>query len=59
MTVDAPIVNASNGTDKFFDIAYSQNNMQAFDAVQIKLVLKSSNSSEVPRIKDLRIIACA
>jgi hypothetical protein len=59
MTVDAPIVNASNGTDKFFDIAYSQNNMQAFDAVQIKLVLKSSNSSEVPRIKDLRVIACA
>jgi hypothetical protein len=59
MTVDAPIVNASNGTNKFFDIAYSQNNMQAFDAVQIKLVLKSSNSSEVPRIKDLRIIACA
>jgi hypothetical protein len=59
MTVDAPIVNASNGTDKFFDIAYSENNMQAFDAVQIKLVLKSSNSSEVPRIKDLRVIACA
>jgi hypothetical protein len=59
MTVDAPIVNASNGTDQFFDIAYSQDNMQAFDAVQLKLVLKSSNSSEIPRIKDLRVIACA
>jgi hypothetical protein len=32
---------------------------QAFDAVQVKLVLKSQNTSEVPRIKDLRIIACA
>jgi hypothetical protein len=59
MTVDAPIVNASNSTEQFFDIAYSQNNMDSFDAVQLKLVLKSSNSSEVPKIKDLRVIACA
>jgi hypothetical protein len=59
MTVDSPIVNASNSSDQFFDIAYSQDNMQAFDAVQLKLVLKSTNSSEVPRIKDLRVIACA
>jgi len=59
MTVDAPIVNASNETDRFFDIAYSQNNMESFDALQLKLVLKSSNSSEIPRIKDLRVIACA
>jgi hypothetical protein len=59
MTVDAPIVNASNSTDQFFDIAYSQNNMTSFDAVQLKLVLKSQNSSEIPRIKDLRVIACA
>jgi hypothetical protein len=59
MTVDAPIVNASNETDQFFDIAYSQNNMTSFDAVQLKLVLKSQNSSEIPRIKDLRVIACA
>ena len=59
MTVDAPIVNASNSTDQFFDIAYSQNNMPAFDSVQLKLVMKSTNSSEIPRIKDLRVIACA
>jgi hypothetical protein len=59
MTVDAPIINASNSTDRFYDIAYSQDNMQSFDAVQLKIVLKSSNSSEVPRIKDLRVIACA
>ena len=59
MTVDSPIVNASNSSDEFIDIAYSQDNMQAFDAVQLKLVLKSTNSSEVPRIKDLRVIACA
>jgi hypothetical protein len=59
MTADAPIINASNSTDQFFDISYSQNNMPSFDAVQLKLVMKSQNSSEIPRIKDLRIIACA
>ena len=59
MEVDAPIVNASNSSEQFFDIAFSEENMQAFNAVQLKLVMKSSNSSEIPRIKDLRIIACA
>ena len=59
MTVDTPIVNSSNSSDQFFDVAYSQNNMSSFDAVQLKIVLKSQNSSEIPRIKDLRIIACA
>jgi hypothetical protein len=59
MTPDAPIVNASNSTEQFYDITYSKKDMEAFDAVQLKLVLKSTNSSEVPRIKDLRIIACA
>jgi hypothetical protein len=56
---DASIIKASNGSDRFVDISYSENDMQAFDAVQVKLVLKSQNTSEVPRIKDLRIIACA
>jgi hypothetical protein len=59
MNADAPIVNASNASDRFIDIAYSENNMASFDAVQLKLVMKSQNSSEVPRIKDLRVIACA
>jgi hypothetical protein len=56
---DAPIVNASNASEKFSDISYSANNISSFDGVQLKLVLKSTNSSEIPRIKDLRIIACA
>jgi hypothetical protein len=59
MSSDAPIINASNSSEKFFDISYSANNMASFDGVQLKLVLKSTNSSEIPRIKDLRIIACA
>jgi hypothetical protein len=59
MNPDASIINASNSSEQFFDIAYSSNNMDSFDGVQLKLVLKSTNSSEIPRIKDLRIIACA
>ena len=56
---DRPIVNFSNFTDRFVDIDYSKDNLETFDAVQIKLVMKSTNSSDVPRIKDLRVIACA
>jgi hypothetical protein len=37
----------------------AQLELQAFDAIQVKLVMKSVNSSKVPRIKDLRIIAYA
>lgn len=59
MTVDAPIINYSNGTEQFVDASFSEADMEAFDAVKLKIVMKSDNSSEVPRIKDLRVIACA
>ena len=59
MTVDAPIPNFSNGTERFVDASFSENDMDGFDAVKLKIVMKSDNSSEVPRIKDLRVIACA
>jgi hypothetical protein len=56
---DRPIVNFSNFTDRFVDIDYSKDELETFDAVQVKLVMKSTNSSDVPRIKDLRVIAAA
>jgi hypothetical protein len=59
MTADETIVSASNGSQQFYDVSYSANNLDSFDAVQLKIVMKSINSSEVPRIKDLRVIACA
>ena len=59
MTVDAPIPNFSNGTERFIDASFSETDMDGFDAIKLKLVMKSDNSSEVPRIKDLRVIACA
>ena len=59
MTADGEIVSASNDSQQFYDVSYSANNLDSFDAVQLKIVMKSINSSEVPRIKDLRVIACA
>jgi hypothetical protein len=59
MTPDDTIDSASNGSNQFYDVSYSANNLDLFDAVQLKIVMKSVNTSEVPRIKDLRVIACA
>jgi len=59
MTADAPIARYSNSNGRFVDVTYSVDELEAFDAVRVKIVLKSKNSSEVPRVKDLRIIACA
>ena len=58
MTIDSPILTSSNQENQFYDASYSLDDLVAFDAVQIKIVMKSSNSSQVPRIKDLRVLAC-
>ena len=55
---DSKIINAKNETNAFYDTAWSASESN-FDAIQVKLVMKSTNSSQVPRIKDLRIICCA
>ena len=55
---DATITNAQNETDIFYDASFSTTTA-TFDAIQVKLVMKSTNSSQVPRIKDLRIVCCA
>jgi hypothetical protein len=58
-TITSAIPTSSNQAEEFYDASYSLDNLNAFDAVQLKIVMKSSNSSQVPRIKDLRVIACA
>ena len=58
-TEDAPIQKVKNGDGTFYDVSYSVNNLASFDKVMVKLVMQSTNSSAVPRIKDLRIICCA
>jgi hypothetical protein len=59
MSSDTTIPFYSNSTGKFVDVSFSKNGMETYDAIKLKIVMKSTNSSEVPRIKDLRIISCA
>jgi hypothetical protein len=54
---ETAIVNSEFGSEQFIDIAYSVD-CAPFDAFNIKLVFTSTNSSEVARVKDLRIVAC-
>jgi hypothetical protein len=56
---DAPIKKVQNGDGTFTDIDYSEEGLAQFDSFAIKIVMQSTNSSAIPRIKDLRIIACA
>ncbi len=58
-TPDSALVKVENGNETFFDVDYSIENMIPFDTIVIKIALKSTNSAAVPRIKDLRVIACA
>lgn len=58
-TPDSSIVKVENGNENFYDIDYSIENMIPFDNAVVKLVMKSTNSSAVPRIRDLRVIALA
>jgi hypothetical protein len=44
---------------EFTDITCNVEGLEAFDSVMVKLVMKSINKSQVPRIKDFRVIACA
>lgn len=59
MTPDSVIPNYDNSTNKFVDVSYSLSGMASYDGVLIKIVMKSINSSAIPRIKDLRVISCA
>jgi hypothetical protein len=59
LSSDAPIIYAQQGSEQFTDMTFSTGNIPAFESIQVKLVMKSTNSSAVPRIKDLRVIACA
>jgi hypothetical protein len=56
---DVAIRKVQNGDGTFYDVDYSEDNLVPFDAISVKIVLQSTSSSAVPRVKDLRIIACA
>jgi hypothetical protein len=52
------MVKTSNA-NTFTDVEFDLTDLPAYDAVVVKLVMKSGNSAQVPRIKDLRVICCA
>jgi len=54
---DSVIPNTSSTTN-FTDIDYSVKDLAPFDAITIKIVFRSTNSAEIARIKDFRVIAC-
>jgi len=57
---DVAIKKVQNGDDtSFFDVDYSEEGLAPFDSMAVKIVLQSTSSSAIPRVKDLRIIACA
>jgi dihydroxyacetone kinase DhaKLM complex PTS-EIIA-like component DhaM len=43
----------------FTDTEYLIENMNPFNSIRVKLVFKSDNTSQVPRVKDLRVLAYA
>lgn len=52
-----PIVKSDNPSE-FLDFMYEADNIPQFSALSIKIVFRSSNSSQIPSVKDLRVIAC-
>lgn len=47
------------GSGVYTDIDYNVDGIPLFDVMAIKIAFKSTNSCAVPRVKDLRIVACA
>ena len=56
---DSTLIKVENGNETFTDTDYSISDLPLFDSITIKIVMNSTNSSAVPRVKDLRIIVCA
>ena len=49
----------SSNPNQFNDIEYNVTGLEPFNAIMVKIVYTSTNTAAVPRIQDLRIIACA
>jgi hypothetical protein len=56
---DKTMPKTSIGSNTFYDVDYTAELAIGFDILTVKLVMKSTNTAAVPRVKDLRIIACA
>lgn len=52
-------IKKTSNVGQFIDVQYEIRDLPAFDGVVVKLVFKSGNSAQPPRVKELRVIACA
>lgn len=52
-------IKKTSNVGEFVDVQYEIKDLPAFDGVVVKLVFKSGNSAQPPRVKELRVIACA
>ena len=58
ISIDSPVPSDENSS-VFREYEYTLESVDAFAVFQVKVVMKSSNSSRSPRIRDLRVIALA
>jgi hypothetical protein len=58
-TPNNTIIKGEVGEETFYDVDYDIQDMTPFDIIEVKIVFKSTNSSAVPRLRDLRVICCA
>lgn len=49
----------STDSNTFTDTEYNVDNIAAFTAIQVKVVMRSTNTAKIPSIKDLRVIVLA
>lgn len=54
-----PTTPYSKSNIKYSNAIYDIEGLEPFTSIVVKLVMRSTKTSKVPRIKDLRIIACA
>jgi hypothetical protein len=56
---DKDVIPKTNDAGSFQETTFTEEKLDEFDTVQVKVVFTSSNSSAVPRIQNLRVIALA
>lgn len=57
ITPNNPIVKSPIGSNNFNEVVYIKENLTPFDVFEVLILMTSTNTSAIPRIKDLRIIA--
>jgi hypothetical protein len=60
LTPDAgTLPNVQFGDPSFTDVTYTAQNTAPYDTIVVKIVLQSTNTCAVPKLKDFRVISCA